>query len=914
MSQPTTAFHFPPATQKTVITTTTTTTLNFPPLLIPQTQTQTNNNNNNDINLDQFPLAEATIPEDWTQRGLPLVFGNGSFAKFNPALSPSLPTASPSPSTHINPSNNSSSTTTTTTTTTTSSNNLNHPSRKRTTTSPQAPTNPTTNSSPPPSRSKKPKLEHTNQFYEPPSHLLPDHMQITPPDSTENLNNNHHHHHHQANNATTPLATVHPLQAANAHLELATSLSLPNLTAEFSRLPVALQQFTLFNLLKRSRLPVLQFVQQMIGPALKRDFICDSPPEIAVLILSKLDGTTLCRASAVSRTWYNMINNSRSIWKHRLKAENLWIGDGSEEIDAEECALVERGSKHWEISRFSRLWKAGVWNNPSSGSSPSSSSSSSAYQNQRLDKIGPARSSSIHPLYSDPSSSSSSLAVHNQSQPSISSSSDQESTIGDNQSDIKNNILSGSDSFKLLYRRRFLTRRNWMKKEPRRITFQGHALTVVTCIQFDWSKMVAASDDNVVHSYDLRTGRRLQNFIGHQGGVWALQYVGDTLVTGSTDRTVRVWNMRTGRNTHVFHGHTSTVRCLQIVEPVNVNPKTNEAPIWEPAHPVIVTGSRDYTLRVWKLPSETDEDYVGCPTPGSPDEIGPAASDTNSGNRFHLHFLRGHNHAVRALAAKGRTMVSGSYDCTVRAWDIMTGKCTQVMRGHQQKIYSVVLDGSRGRCASGSMDNTVRLWDLSTGETIRILGEHSSLVGLLGLSPRRLVSAAADATLRVWDPSTGACRYELKGHLGAITCFTHDEFRVVSGADGTLKLWNGENGVLVGDLLAGFSAVWQVSMDERFCVVAVQRGTESEYVVLDFGRSDGKVDREEPREEEPREEEPHEELREPSPPIPPIAPIPRHLRHLRHLHHNHRPISGEHAFLLYPDQHEVDHTPIEDLD
>lgn len=407
-----------------------------------------------------------------------------------------------------------------------------------------------------------------------------------------------------------------------------------------------------------------------------------------------------------------------------------------------------------------------------------------------------------------------------------------------------------------------------MKKEPRRISFQGHALTVVTCIQFDWSKMVAASDDNVVHSYDLRTGRRLQTFVGHQGGVWALQYVGDTLVTGSTDRTVRVWNMRTGRNTHVFHGHTSTVRCLQIVEPVNVNGRTaGDRAVWEPAYPVIVTGSRDFTLRVWKLPSEEDEEYVGYPTPGSPQEVGPSYPDSSVHNRFHLHFLSGHNHAVRALAAKGRTMVSGSYDCTVRAWDIMTGECTRIMRGHLQKIYSVVLDATRGRCASGSMDNTVRLWDLKTGNTIRILGEHSSLVGLLGLSPRRLVSAAADATLRVWDPETGSCRYELKGHLGAITCFTHDEFRVVSGADGTLKLWNGENGVLVGDLLTGFSAVWQVSMDERFCVVAVQRGTESEYVVLDYGRSDGKLDPDE-------------------------ALVPNHHQHHHHHHHalSHTPL------------------------
>ncbi|CAH7668581.1 WD40-repeat-containing domain protein [Phakopsora pachyrhizi] len=124
------------------------------------------------------------------------------------------------------------------------------------------------------------------------------------------------------------------------------------------------------------------------------------------------------------------------------------------------------------------------------------------------------------------------------------------------------------------------------------------------------------------------------------------------------------------------------------------------------------------------------------------------------------------------------------------------------------------------------MDNTVRLWDLRTGSCLKVLGEHSSLVGLLGLSPNRLVSAAADSTLRIWDPLDGISKQELRGHLGAITCFSHDQFRVISGADRTLKLWNPSNGELVRDLLNSFSAVWQVGINERYCIVAVQRGNE----------------------------------------------------------------------------------------
>ena len=55
------------------------------------------------------------------------------------------------------------------------------------------------------------------------------------------------------------------------------------------------------------------------------------------------------------------------------------------------------------------------------------------------------------------------------------------------------------------------------------------------------------------------------------------------------------------------------------------------------------------------------------------------------GNPYHQLHLEGHDHPVRALAARGRTLVSGSYDCTVLVWDIVTGECKFVLVGHTQK-------------------------------------------------------------------------------------------------------------------------------------------------------------------------------------------------------------------------------------
>jgi F-box and WD-40 domain protein CDC4 len=153
-------------------------------------------------------------------------------------------------------------------------------------------------------------------------------------------------------------------------------------------------------------------------------------------------------------------------------------------------------------------------------------------------------------------------------------------------------------------------------------------------------------------------------------------------------------------------------------------------------------------------------------------------------------------------------------------------------------VYSVVLDPTRNQACSGSMDGTVRVWNLQTGQCQHTLTGHTSLVGLLGLSPSHLVSAAADSTLRIWDPDTGELRHTLAAHTGAITCFQHDEFKVLSGSDGTLKMWNIRDGSVTRDLLTGITGVWQVVFEGRWCVAASNRNDTTVLDVWDFGNED----------------------------------------------------------------------------
>ncbi|KAG6888536.1 hypothetical protein C0992_008279 [Termitomyces sp. T32_za158] len=394
--------------------------------------------------------------------------------------------------------------------------------------------------------------------------------------------------------------------------------------------------------------------------------------------------------------------------------------------------------------------------------------------------------------------------------------------------------------YKILFKSRHLTRTRWVHvTEPKHISFPAHGSSVVTCLIFSHGRIISASDDHSIHIYSPSTGELVRSLRGHEGGVWALAASKDILVSGSTDRTVRIWDLTTGRCTHVFGGHTSTVRCLAIVKPEWVDVEHEGGGLrkekW-PKRALIVTGSRDHTLRVWTLPRPGEPEYRCF---GADDgEVDPTDVCDAEENPYHRVHLEGHDHAVRALAARGRTLVSGSYDCNVRIWDIITGQCKWVLTGHTQKVYSVVLDPIRNQACSGSMDGSVRVWNLHTGQLIHVLAGHTSLVGLLGLSPSHLVSAAADSTLRIWHPDTGELQHTLMAHTGAITCFQHDEFKVLSGSDGNLKMWDIREGAVVRDLLTGITGVWQVVFEGRWCVAASNRSDATVLDVWDFARGE----------------------------------------------------------------------------
>jgi guanine nucleotide-binding protein subunit beta-2-like 1 protein len=175
--------------------------------------------------------------------------------------------------------------------------------------------------------------------------------------------------------------------------------------------------------------------------------------------------------------------------------------------------------------------------------------------------------------------------------------------------------------------------------------------------------------------------------------------------------------------------------------------------------------------------------------------------------------LTGHSHYVQdvAISSDGQFALSGSWDGTLRLWDLNTGNTTRRFVGHSKDVLSVAFSADNRQIVSGSRDKTINLWNTLGQLKFTIVEDgHKEWVSCVRFSPNLttplIVSAGWDKVVKVWNLNHCKIRTNLLGHTGyvnSVTVSPDGSLCASGGKDGTAMLWDLNEGRHLSSLDAG---------------------------------------------------------------------------------------------------------------
>jgi WD40 repeat protein len=248
------------------------------------------------------------------------------------------------------------------------------------------------------------------------------------------------------------------------------------------------------------------------------------------------------------------------------------------------------------------------------------------------------------------------------------------------------------------------------------------------------TQVLSGGGDRIMRLIDLETGEEIRTYAGHPNTVWDVVFSPDgrRALSGCSDGNARLWDLATG----------------EILRTLETNPKGRAWTVaFTPDGKQAVTGGGNTFEK----------------------SDGPASSlklwDLSTGKQIRQ--FEGHTKDVRrvAISPDGQRLLSASFDGTMRLWDLQTGKKIRRFDGPGNFVESVSFtpDGKRAVCSYGPGSAakvydedprcSLRLWDLATGKELKQFKGHGGPVLSLAVSGdgRLLVSGSADGTMRLWE-------------------------------------------------------------------------------------------------------------------------------------------------------------------
>lgn len=135
-------------------------------------------------------------------------------------------------------------------------------------------------------------------------------------------------------------------------------------------------------------------------------------------------------------------------------------------------------------------------------------------------------------------------------------------------------------------------------------------------------------------------------------------------------------------------------------------------------------------------------------------------------------------------------MFTGSFDKTIKSWDVETAQVLRTFVGHAAAVATVAV--FNGELYSGGDAKEIIKWNMDDGSIIkRFQIVHDSVVTCLAFKSNYLFSGSGDSTVIRWDPESGTSLLTYLGKNTKIRALALWKFFFITGGEnGDLKLWD----------------------------------------------------------------------------------------------------------------------------
>lgn len=197
---------------------------------------------------------------------------------------------------------------------------------------------------------------------------------------------------------------------------------------------------------------------------------------------------------------------------------------------------------------------------------------------------------------------------------------------------------------------------------------------------------------------------------------------------------------------------------------------------------ILISGSRDKTLIIWKLDYQSQDGQCGRP----------------------WKCLTGHNHFVSDLSISNNNMfvLSSSWDKTMRLWDLRSGKCYRRFNGHSKEVHTCSFATDNRQIFSAGSDNTIYLWNtlaeckMKSNTPPHPPHDHKDWVSKVRFSQstktQYYASVGWDGRLKIWQGLFQQIA-SIKAHdsyINALDISKNGLYIATGGKDQIVKMWD----------------------------------------------------------------------------------------------------------------------------